>query len=454
MFKDRLSLFILFRVLILVLVCLLFAFLFGRPEYLFSQIITGILIIILTIELTWFTRKTARDLSRFLLAIRHGDGNMSFSDNRLSPVYRDLSSAFQEVLRAIRNVKTEKEAKFQLLQAIIDRMDSGIITYNSNNEILLMNQSAGILLGTGKVSDWAFIKKQVPGFSSEVEEMGNEGRKLITIEEKNESVQLSAGIHHFTLLDQSCKLVTFQDIRNEIEQKEIEAWYKLIRILTHEIMNSVTPLESLTDTILMILEGNNKQKPARQLTENNIADIRSSVTTIRERSEGILQFVEDYRKLTGIPHPETKYIPAGKFLKEVAEIMKPGMDEKGIRISIEWHPEELVVMMDKNLMEQVLINLLTNSLYALEKTDDPLIHIKAGKERGLTFISVGDNGKGIPADKMDKIFIPFYSTREGGSGIGLSFSKQVVYMHHGRIRVTSEYGKGTVFTIHLPESTQ
>jgi signal transduction histidine kinase len=254
-------------------------------------------------------------------------------------------------------------------------------------------------------------------------------------------------------MEKGCHMITFYDIQTEIEQKEIEAWYKLIRILAHEIMNSVTPLTSLTDTILMLLEQpDGTQKEVNRLSEQNIEDVISSVKTINNRTHGILRFVEAYRTLTDIPHPEREMIPIEELFRSVHSLLDPEIKKRGIDISTICHPHDLMLNCDKSMMEQVLINLLTNAMYALENRKNPHLKLSGIEEDSKIIIQVEDNGKGIDTDKLNKIFIPFYSTRDEGSGIGLSFSKFVIHQHDGRIKVESFKDEGSKFLVILPKS--
>jgi nitrogen fixation/metabolism regulation signal transduction histidine kinase len=384
------------------------------------------------------------------MAIKYGDVTVNFNMDRLGSDFKSLASAFRDLISSFQEVKIEKEAQYHLLQLIVDKIGVGIIVYKEKGEILLMNQSAEELLQIQRVTDWQFIREQVKKFTDEVEEMSHQGRKLIELEGKPDPVQLSVILNLVMLRGERCHILTFHDIRNEIEQKEIEAWYKLIRILTHEIMNSVTPLGSLTDTILMLLEEDGQQRPLEKITEQQIADIRSSVMRIKTRSAGILSFVEDYRKLTQIPHPEPEDVSILELFNGIALLLKGMLDKNKIKLIRKVVPQHLCVHADPNLTEQVLINLVTNAIYASEYNSSLVIKMSAWLSDWGPRIEVTDYGKGIEPDKLNKIFIPFYSTREGGSGIGLSFSKHVMYLHKGRIKVESKAGEKTTFLLEFP----
>jgi nitrogen fixation/metabolism regulation signal transduction histidine kinase len=448
---DRFTIYIIIRVILLVLASLLFGIIFAKPEYFFSQLIVGTIIVLQMTEMIRFARRSNKELTKFILAIKYGDVSVNFSDDKLGRDFRDLASSFREVITAFKKVKIEKESQFMLLQAIIDKISFGIIAFNEDSEVLLMNQSAIDFLKIERTKDWNYIKMHNKDFTSQVEDMVADGRKLIELGIESNNLQLSVYNHTLVLMEKYCRVITFYDIQDEIEQKEIEAWYKLIRILTHEIMNSATPLTSLTDTILMLIEKQDgQQKDPEDITEENIQDVRSSVYTIKNRTEGILKFVDAYRKLTDIPHPEFADIPLKELCNSVASLLEPDFKKRKISVVLNIQPEDLKLYCDRQLMAQVLINLLTNSMYALEDRPEAHISVLCRKNNSRINIEVKDNGKGISQEVRKKIFIPFFSTRDNGSGIGLSFSKFVILQHGGRIKVESEINKGTRFTIDLP----
>jgi nitrogen fixation/metabolism regulation signal transduction histidine kinase len=424
---------------------------FAKPEYFFSQLIVGSIIFLLMIEMIRFARRSSKELTRFIMAIKYGDVSVNFSDDKLGRDFRDLAGSFREVITAFNKVKIEKESQFMLLQAIIDKISFGIIAFNEDSEVLLINQSAIDFLNIERTKDWNYIKKQNKDFTTQVEDMVENGRKLVELGNESGTQQLSVYNHTLILLEKYCRVITFYDIQDEIEQKEIEAWYKLIRILTHEIMNSATPLTSLTDTILMLIEKQNgQQKNPEEITKDNIKDIRSSVYTIKNRTEGILKFVDAYRKLTDIPHPEFSEVSLKDLCNSVISLLTADFENRKISLSLNVMPEDLTLYCDRQLMSQVLINLLTNSMYALEDRPGARIEVTCSENNSRITIEVQDNGKGINQENRKKIFIPFFSTRDTGSGIGLSFSKFVILQHGGRVKFESEIDKGTVFTIDLP----
>lgn len=449
--KDwKFSLFTVIRVLIILVLCVVFGFIFAKTDLFFSQIIILSLIILLSFELIRFVTKTNKELKKFFTSIKYQDFSASFNSQNLGKSFEDLSGIFSEIIKSFRNIKIEKEAQLQLLQVIIDQINVGIVAVKDRHQIVFINKKAEEILRIPVLKTWNIDISLIYKIDREVKAMKSYGKKLLELQIGDEMKQLAFHVNKTIYLEDELLLMSFHDIRSEIEQKEIEAWYKLIRILTHEVMNSVTPLSSLTETIVMLLEDKEgKQKDVSDISNEQITDIRKSLKTIQGRSEGILDFVDAYRRLTAIPHPEFEEILISDLFKNIENLFSGELNQKNIELTVWLQNDLLSIMADKHLMEQVFINLISNSIFALEGVSKPAIEIRAFTSNHQSILEVTDNGKGIEADKMDKIFIPFFSTREGGSGIGLSLSKQIIYLHHGRLKVKSSPGKGTTFRIEI-----
>ena len=450
MMDWKFSLFTVIRVLIILILCVVFSFIFAKTDLFFSQIIVLSLIVLLSFELIRFVTKTNKELKKLVTSIKHHDFSASFSSQNLGKSFEDLSEIFSEIIKAFRSIKIEKEAQLQLLQVIIDQINVGIVAVKDRHQIVSINKKATDLLGIPGLKTWDIDFPLIKNIDDEVKAMKSHGKKLLELQIGDEIKQIAFHVNKTIYLEDDFLLMTFQDIRSEIEQKEIEAWYKLIRILTHEVMNSVTPLSSLTETILMLLQDKEgKPKDVSQIGNEEIIDIRNSLKTIQGRSEGILEFVDAYRRLTNIPHPEFEELLIRDLFENVENLFSGELNQKKIELTVWLQNDLLSITADKHLMEQVLINLISNSIFALDALRKPAIHIKAFLVKHQTIIEVKDNGKGIEPDKIDKIFIPFFSTREGGSGIGLSLSKQIIYLHQGRLKFKSSTGKGTTFRIEI-----
>jgi nitrogen fixation/metabolism regulation signal transduction histidine kinase len=321
----------------------------------------------------------------------------------------------------------------------------GIIAIKEEHQIELMNKSAQQLLGISTPNYWKQLVQNSPNFADEFLKMEDNERKLLELNIKGEKLQISAHVTRLKILNFRYSIITFQNIKSEIEQKEIEAWHKLIRILTHEIMNSITPISSLTETMRMMLQHDQiNEKNAQELTEEDLVDFRFSLETIQRRSEGLLHFVDDYRKLTRVKSIQTERTNIRPLIEEIVKLMSPDFAKEGIVTELNIKGE-FEIFIDRKLIEQVLINLLTNAKQAFKDQKKPKIEITTYHQGQERIIKIEDNGHGIDEQKIEEIFIPFFSTKENGSGIGLSLSKQIMKKHKGDLTVKSIDGQGASF---------
>ncbi|WP_421978339.1 sensor histidine kinase [Roseivirga seohaensis] len=445
MVSKRFSLLVIVRITLLMLTLTGLAFIFAKTELFFNQIILLSIVIIQVAELIRFITFTNRELAKLLLAIRYSDFSISFKGKKHGKSFQELQDAFVEIIEAFKKVSVEKEAQFRFLKVIVDNVNVGIIAIKEEHQIELMNKTAQNLLGVGVPNYWKQLQQLSPQFSREFSEMDDNERKLVELNVKDDKLQISAHVTRLKILNFRYSIITFQNIKSEIEQKEIEAWHKLIRILTHEIMNSVTPITSLTETMQMMLhKGENLEKSIDEISEEDLADIRFSLETIQRRSEGLLHFVDDYRKLTRVKNLDKERTDAIQLLENMVQLMKPELQKENI--TMELHLKSTFELsIDRKLIEQVLINLITNAKHALKDIENPRITLKTYFRESEKVIEVTDNGMGIDESKIDQIFIPFFSTKEQGSGIGLSLSKQIMKKHKGDLTVKSESGQGASF---------
>ncbi len=444
MVSKRFAFLVILRIVLLMLTMTALAFIFARTELFFNQIILLGVIILQVSELIRFITHTNRELAKLLLAIRYSDFSISFKGTKKGKSFRELQDAFVEIIEAFKKVSVEKEAQFKFLKVIVDNLKVGVLAIKEDYSVELMNAEAQRLLKISTPNYWKQLQQLLPHFAQEITDMEDRDKRLLELNIKGEKLQISTQINRLKILNYRYTIVTFQDIKSEIEQKEIEAWHKLIRILTHEIMNSVTPVTSLTETMLMLLEENGKPLALEELSEETLEDLRFSMKTIQKRSEGLLHFVDDYRRLTRIKALELEEVKVKEMLEEMAMLLKADAQKENVKITVN-APEYLSIAMDRKLIEQVLINLMTNARHALETKDNGNIMISAYSDQHSKVIEVKDNGMGIDTSKMEQIFIPFYSTKEHGSGIGLSLSKQIMKKHKGDLSVKSNVGEGATF---------
>ena len=305
------------------------------------------------------------------------------------------------------------------------------------------------MIGAEGLKNWRLLQQMNPRFSNEIEQLGEHGKKLIEMKLTGESYFTSAAVSTLIILDKPLKLITLQNINSEIEQKEIEAWHKLIRILTHEIMNSVTPISSLTETMESLLQHKDgTEKKLDELKQETISDIRFSLSTIQKRTDGLLHFVDNYRKLTKVPKPSLEKVDLKPFVSSVTKLMEHELQRRNIHLELQL-ADGLEVSLDPILIEQVLINVITNGIHAVDDVEQAHVRIKTQQHEKQIVVTITDNGKGISQKELSEIFIPFFTTKKDGSGIGLSLSKQIMAVHGGSIKVKSELGVGTSVFLHF-----
>jgi nitrogen fixation/metabolism regulation signal transduction histidine kinase len=417
---------------------LAFVFVFGRADMVINHIIIASVIIVQVIEMIHFVNRTNRELARLFNSVVHHDFSITFRDGNYGRSFKELETSLNAMIESYKAVKIEREAQYHLLQRLVTNINIAIIAVQNNAEISIINPAAEKLIGETGAKSWKILQQLKPSFTQLIEGIGDNGRKLAEWKIGGESKMLSINVSTNLLLDLPHRLIIIQDINQEIEQKEIEAWHKLIRILTHEIMNSVTPISSLTETAQSMLR--NKDgilRKAGELNDEVISDIELALRTIQKRSEGLLEFVETYRTLSKIPKPVLAPVEIRSLLASVEQLMREEMVKNKILLNVKVNTKTSVVPMDRILVEQVLINLISNSIHALEGRPEPAIILSAYNTEGYLIIEVYDNGCGIPDKVLGHIFVPFFSTRQEGSGIGLSLSKQIMSSHGGNITVKS-----------------
>jgi len=453
MVYKRFTLSVIFQLILILTVLFCIAFLFfnlERNQYIYTFIVLLSVLSFQVYFLIRFITRTNRELTKFIDSIKQEDYSLKYPSIKSKSSIAELHESFNTIIEAFKRVKIDREMQFNFLQLIIENIEIGILAINESQEIVLMNSAAEKLLGVHKSKTWRQLKMKVEYFCNKVETVFSGGKKLIEWKSNEKSLNLSVEVVNTTLLGKAHKLITINDIKKEIEQKELDAWIKLIRVLNHEIMNSTTPISSLTETILMLLEDKkNDPKPIKDLNEQVISDVIGSIKTIQKRSDGLYDFVNEYRKLTKVPPPKIEQVRVKDLIDDVTKLMLPADSEKNINLIYQINPDDLMAPMDPNLIEQVLINLIKNSTEALEGTEKPTILIETGTTTKSSFISITDNGPGIEPELMDEIFVPFFSTKEEGSGIGLSLSRQIMRLHGGYISVKSEQDK-TIFKLVFP----
>ena len=428
---------------LIILLCGVFFYLLFRTRLYSAQTAVGLLIISEVAALFRTVDRSNRDLTRFFEAVKFGDFTQSFERRSAGRSFRQLRAALAEVMGAFQKARAEKEEQALYLRTIVQHVAIGLLVFQPDGEVDLMNNAAKRLLGVTRLKNVQSLEAVSPSLVRTLLGLKPRERALVRIERPDEQLQLALQASEFKLRARTFTLVSIQDIRSELEEKEIDAWQKLIRVLTHEIMNSMTPISSLAATAQDLIT---RSGPSYDPDSWN--DIELALRTIAKRSQGLLHFVEGYRNLMRIPKPNFKFFPARDLFSRVGQLLQSPLAESGARFESSLRPENLELLADPDLLEQVLINLLINAADAVRGRENARIELTAYlDERGRPVIQVRDNGVGIHEENLDKVFVPFFSTKEGGSGIGLSLSRQVMQLHNGTISVSSRPGVESVFTL-------
>ncbi|MDZ4715193.1 MAG: ATP-binding protein [Cytophagales bacterium] len=434
------------RVGMIGLVMALFVYMVNHPNMVFAAILTGLAIVGQLLELYSFTSQTNRKLTRFLESVKYSDFISGFTaDNKLGSSFRDLNAEFNEVLEAFRKARSEKEEHWQYLNTVVQQVRTGILSVDTNGDVQLINTNAKRFMGVVAIKNIRELEAKNPMLYKAILEVVP-GKS--TLFKSNQDFLLTIQATELRIRGNSMKLLTLQNIQTELQQQEIEAWQNLTRVLRHEIMNSITPISSLTSTLREILDHDLTQKDDHYvLRDEGAMDLREGLTTIENRSKGLIKFIDAYREYTSLPQPKIKAVNVQQFLERIAQLMIPEIKKTSIEFTYSCQSEFLTVQADEEMLEQVLINLIKNSIESLADTLHGKISVTAHYELTHALIDVTDNGPGIIQEALNKIFVPFFTTKKKGSGIGLSLSRQIMQMHHGNLSVTSTPGVSTTFTV-------
>jgi len=446
---NRFRINVISRALAFALGVTLFLYLAIKTQLFAALFITGLCCFYLVYSLIHYVEKTNRELARFFQSIKYEDFSQTFKDKHEGKSFRELRAAFTDVINAFRKTRAEKEENYHYLQTVVQHIGIGLLAIRSDGEVQLINTAAKKLFKVPRLKNVRALESLSSKLVDALITLRPRETGLIKVQDNNELLHLSLYASEFKLRGENYKLVSVQNIRSELEEKEIDAWQKLIRVLTHEIMNSITPISSLASTVNGIIKQSEFRLGEDETQDPEVlSDVQQALDTIQKRSQGLMHFVDAYRNLTLIPKPNFKVFPLSDLFTRVEKLMQANMKERGTAFHYSIRPGDLVLTADPELIEQVLINLLLNALQAVESQADGVIELKAFlDDMGRIIIQVRDNGPGIPSDDMEKIFIPFYSTKSGGSGIGLSLSRQVMRLHKGSISAQSGSSGKTIFSL-------
>lgn len=442
---------VVFRVTLLTVSIFIFASLIGTSGYMFTAIGMGVVVMIQVFYLIKLVESTNAEITKLLNYIRHDDFNNFYQLPIKGKAFEDLNNALNSVLFYFRDIRADKESQYRYLRTVIQHISIGILSFDRNGDVQIVNNAAKKLFRLPQVKKVEDIEAYSEELVKVFKSLETGQRSLVKIHNGGEIIELAVYAIELSLRSDDYKLITVQNIHSELEEKEMDAWQNLIRVLTHEIMNSVAPISSLAGTIDGEIEYLKEQVADEGVNEEDLEDVHMAARTIQRRSDSLIRFVSEFRNLTHVPVPSFEHVKVDELLHHVRTLMQNDFENSSIELEMSLPNSGLYITADPGLIEQVLINLIKNAVQALEKCfeqEDKKIWLLASlDEKSRPYIIVRDNGPGIEQETLSKIFIPFFTTKKTGSGIGLSLSRQIMLRHNGSLNVSSTPEEGTEFVL-------
>jgi nitrogen fixation/metabolism regulation signal transduction histidine kinase len=417
----------------------------GPDFYIFAALLSPIIIYTL-VDFFHFHKKAHDELQQFVESVHYRDFSRNFDVKHAPSDVKPLRVGFNEINETFKVISKEKETQYQYLQKILELVDTGILSYKmETGEVVWINETLKKMLNLPYLKTIHSLGKRDEELYKQVISLKPTETKIGTAHADRKSFKVLLSATAFQTGGEKFKLIAFQNVDEALDETESKAWQKLLSVMTHEIMNSIAPISSLADTLKNRLQ---ESLPSLENQEGSVDDLKLGIDTIKKRSEGLLKFAETYRNLNKITTLNLTKIYVRDLFENLYSLMEPTLDQKNIELDVVLKDTDLILEADTSLVEQVLINLLVNSIDAVKDREEGRIVLTGymTMEKKLV-IKIADNGMGMSAEVVDKIFIPFFSTKKTGSGIGLSLCKQIMMLHHGNIYVQSIEGEGTSFML-------
>jgi len=435
------------RVLMITLSAIGLAFFFERKLYIAVSIIFAV-ICFQVVFLIMYINQINTKIAYFFNAIQNEDFNLHIPEGKNVKSFQHLHHSLNKINKLIQDIYLKKQAQELFYQEILKQVDIGIITFNKDGHIYFSNFAAERLLNyspLNHIKQLVHVDKKLYEFISNLE---TSSQRLFELTNERERIQLSVKSTIIQTTEHKLYLVVIQDIYKELEEKETDSWIKLIRVLTHEIMNSIAPISSISESILKYYKNDSNIVSLDELNTQQIKNTVKGLEVIGNQVGNLTSFVDSYRTLLNIPEPNKEIVPIKILLDNLLLLINP--EETNINITISVIPENLEFFIDKKQIIQILLNLSKNAIQSVKNKENGIINIIAGIEnQDKKFITVTDNGSGIEPELLDKIFVPFFTTKNNGTGIGLSISKQILRLHDATIKVRSTPNKETSFTLYF-----
>lgn len=433
------------RVLLITATSVLLAFSISKIWYLLLAL-SIIALISQVYGLIRFINSTNRKIAYFFDAIKNEDFTLRFPERVSIKSFKELNQSLNRVNGLIQEVHLQLQIREKYYQEILKQANIGIMTFNEKGHILFSNPTLEKLLNYRPLNHIKQLKQIDPKLFEVFESFKPFERKLFQLTNEREQIQLALKSTAVVLDENPLLLVVVQDINEELDEKETDSWVRLIRVLTHEIMNTITPITSISESILKYYH-TDKGEVVDHLDEDKILSAARGLEVIKNQGNDLMDFVQSYRSFLNVPKPDKNIVSAKKLFEKVQVLMQRDLNE-GIDIQWKYQTTNIEFFIDEKQLTQVLINLVKNAVHSLENRPSGLIEVIAGLDvQQRKYIIVRDNGPGIPKEMIDEIFVPFFTTKEKGTGIGLSLSRQIVQLHGGSLKLYSKPDVETVFTL-------
>jgi len=445
---KRFSVLISIRIAFLMISLLILVWLIITPGYQAATLLTMLATLLLGHDIVRFVSKTNTELVRFLDAARYADFSQRFDMKSDGTGFGELGQTFNDILERFRLSRSEKEAELRQLRALSEHVPVPLLSLFPNGEIVQHNNAARRLFGVHRVTKLEDLQAFGGDFAHNVFAIEPGERRLVTFSVDDMEQQLTIAATRVTVAGQSEKLMSLQDIQSELDVAQLQAWQDLVRVLTHEIMNSITPVASLAKTAADLVEDAAKKLEGSPDVVEELQDVRSAVETVARRSDSLMHFVGGYRRLTRLPAPKKTIASVKDIFSDIEQLTAAEMKERAVKLTGIIEPSGLEINCDADMIQQVLINLLQNAAHALEGKDTKEIRMIARmSRRGQTVLEIQDSGDGIAEDIISKVFVPFFTTKRDGSGVGLALSRQIMLAHGGSLKVQNHEDGGAHFTL-------
>lgn len=453
---KKFSLIIATKTILVMLTLILLSFLITTPGYHAATLLVILFLIAQCILVFRFVSKTNAELARFLDAARYADFSQRFEMKDSGAGFGELGKAFTDILKQFQTLRSGQEEELRHLKAMIEHVPVPLMSIHADETVTLWNNSARRLFGANHVTRTVDFAQFGQEFSHHLNNIDAGERRLVTFNVDSMEQQLTISSTEVIIKNKKEKLVSMQDIQSELDGVQLQAWQDLVRVLTHEIMNSITPVASLAKTAVDLLDDAKGKISDHPDVVEELADVSSAVQTVARRSDGLTKFVGSYRRLTRLPAPNKKIIRLKNLFSEVETLATEKWADAGISFKTSIVPEGLELNADMDMIEQLLINLLKNAEQAVldhststtQPEITPAIELSAAlNKRGHIVIAVSDNGKGVSKELEKKIFVPFYTTKREGSGVGLALTRQIMIAHGGNVKYEENAFGGALFKL-------